>query len=74
MAEVQQYHEDKKKMAPGSEPVFVRNLIEDLRIGGFIEVAWLAGAGGGGFLYVWLKDGISKNLLQDYLRHSEVSY
>uniref|UniRef100_A0A914ZFT4 L-fucose kinase n=2 Tax=Parascaris univalens TaxID=6257 RepID=A0A914ZFT4_PARUN len=71
VAEVEQYYKDKKKMAPGSEPVFVRNLIEELRISGFIEVAWLAGAGGGGFLYVWLKDGVSKNLLEDYLRHSE---
>ncbi|KHN78470.1 L-fucose kinase [Toxocara canis] len=73
VAEVEQYYEDKKKMAPGSEPNFIRKLIDDLKTNDLIEAAWLAGAGGGGFLYVWLKDGVSRTSLETYLTRNEVS-
>uniref|UniRef100_A0A183V957 GHMP_kinases_N domain-containing protein n=1 Tax=Toxocara canis TaxID=6265 RepID=A0A183V957_TOXCA len=69
---LQQYYEDKKKMAPGSEPNFIRKLIDDLKTNDLIEVAWLAGAGGGGFLYVWLKDGVSRTSLETYLTRNEM--
>lgn len=72
VAEVQRYHEDKKRIATGCEPAFVRSLIEDLQSNGFAECAWLAGAGGGGFLYVWLPPLVSKLDIQEYLHGKEV--
>uniref|UniRef100_A0A914L4T0 GHMP kinase N-terminal domain-containing protein n=1 Tax=Meloidogyne incognita TaxID=6306 RepID=A0A914L4T0_MELIC len=50
-----EYNELKKIFASNTEPSQVtelKNLIEKENL---IESAWMAGAGGGGFLYIWLK-------------------
>ena len=52
------YWVQKKAMAPGCEPETCRKLFGVLR-----EVSWgmsLCGAGGGGFMYVLLKEGMSR--------------
>uniref|UniRef100_A0A914R5D2 GHMP kinase N-terminal domain-containing protein n=1 Tax=Panagrolaimus davidi TaxID=227884 RepID=A0A914R5D2_9BILA len=61
------YHEIKKKLAIGSEPIFVGDLIKDLKSAGIVEAAWIAGAGGGGFLYVYLKENISRADLENHI-------
>uniref|UniRef100_A0A914YBH1 GHMP kinase N-terminal domain-containing protein n=1 Tax=Panagrolaimus superbus TaxID=310955 RepID=A0A914YBH1_9BILA len=71
---VENYHEIKKKLAVGSEPSFVGDLIKDLKDAGIVEAAWIAGAGGGGFLYVYLKENISRQNLENHIcKHSEYS-
>jgi hypothetical protein len=52
-ASVERYYSQKKLMACGCEPSSVAELIAELKSAGLVEIAWLAGAGGGGFLYVW---------------------
>lgn len=47
---IKEYWEQKKRMAPGSEPILVRELLEQLYRADLILAGWLAGAGGGGFL------------------------
>jgi fucokinase len=49
-ARLNEYWEQKKKMAPLAEPAEVREMLEALRSGGLILGASLCGAGGGGFL------------------------
>ncbi|VDK80382.1 unnamed protein product, partial [Anisakis simplex] len=74
MVQVERYYESKKRLAPGCEPIFVKKLIDDLKSAGLVEAAWLSGAGGGGFLCVWLMDGISRHILTEYLRKNDVSF
>ncbi|EGT52322.1 hypothetical protein CAEBREN_24546 [Caenorhabditis brenneri] len=50
---LEQYHNTKNFMTR-CEPVIVTNLLETLKDNNMIEVGWCAGAGGGGFLYLWL--------------------
>ncbi|WKX94042.1 hypothetical protein Q1695_011363 [Nippostrongylus brasiliensis] len=61
---VETYYKAKKQLASGCEPAMVASLIDGLKSEGLVETAWLAGAGGGGFLYVWLKDGVSIDQLR----------
>lgn len=35
------------------------------------EVAWLAGAGGGGFLYVWLQPSVTIDDLKQYIEKNK---
>lgn len=49
------YWQQKKAMAPGCEPAAVRNMMEALRPIALGQS--LAGAGGGGFLFVLTRDG-----------------
>uniref|UniRef100_A0A914V2R6 GHMP kinase C-terminal domain-containing protein n=1 Tax=Plectus sambesii TaxID=2011161 RepID=A0A914V2R6_9BILA len=51
------YWEQKKLMAAGCEPEEVALLISNLYERSVADAAWLAGAGGGGFLYVLLQEG-----------------
>uniref|UniRef100_A0A7E4UWX7 GHMP_kinases_N domain-containing protein n=1 Tax=Panagrellus redivivus TaxID=6233 RepID=A0A7E4UWX7_PANRE len=67
VTEVTQYHESKKILATGAEPANVAELIADLKENNQIEAAWIAGAGGGGFLYVWMTEGITAKELRHYL-------
>ncbi|KAJ1363751.1 hypothetical protein KIN20_023680 [Parelaphostrongylus tenuis] len=53
------YYQAKKALATGCEPETVTSLIFRLKTANLIETAWLAGAGGGGFLYVWLREGVT---------------
>ncbi|KAK6734201.1 hypothetical protein RB195_017777 [Necator americanus] len=56
---VEVYYRAKKSFASGCEPETIASLISSLKSKDLIETAWLAGAGGGGFLYVWLKPNAS---------------
>ena len=64
------YWDQKKKMAPGCEPQSVRRMMEALRphtLG-----MSLAGAGGGGFLYVLTKEAKSVQLVRNVLTGVQV--
>ncbi|CAD6198729.1 unnamed protein product [Caenorhabditis auriculariae] len=68
---VDEYYAAKKVLTPGCEPTAVGQLIEMLKNSGTIETAWMAGAGGGGFLYVYLKpettfDYLSEKISGDF--------
>ncbi|MFH4982781.1 hypothetical protein AB6A40_009490 [Gnathostoma spinigerum] len=52
--EVKSYYEIKKCIATGCEPLNVKEFKNYLEAEKIIESAWIAGAGGGGFLYLWL--------------------
>uniref|UniRef100_A0A0N4X117 GHMP_kinases_N domain-containing protein n=1 Tax=Haemonchus placei TaxID=6290 RepID=A0A0N4X117_HAEPC len=64
---IELYYNAKKTLATGCEPEIVTCLISQLKRESLIETAWLAGAGGGGFLYVWLKDGISVDQVRTFI-------
>lgn len=66
---IELYYSAKKKLASGCEPEFLSSLISRLKAEELIETAWLAGAGGGGFLYVWLKDGITVEQIRLFVSH-----
>ncbi|KAK6059218.1 hypothetical protein COOONC_03157 [Cooperia oncophora] len=61
---IELYYKAKQSLATGCEPEIVSSLISQLKRENLIETAWLAGAGGGGFLYVWLKNGVEINQLR----------
>ncbi|VDM70304.1 unnamed protein product [Strongylus vulgaris] len=61
------YYNAKKALATGCEPDIVASLISSLKCENLIETAWLAGAGGGGFLYVWLKANITIAQVQNHV-------
>nr|CAD2189420.1 unnamed protein product [Meloidogyne enterolobii] len=50
-----EYNELKKIFASNTEPSQVTELKNLMEKENLIESAWMAGAGGGGFLYIWLK-------------------
>ncbi|EPB68117.1 GHMP kinase protein [Ancylostoma ceylanicum] len=62
------YYHAKKTLATGCEPDIVASLISSLKGANLIETAWLAGAGGGGFLYVWLKPDITMDQIRDHVK------
>uniref|UniRef100_A0A7I5E748 GHMP_kinases_N domain-containing protein n=1 Tax=Haemonchus contortus TaxID=6289 RepID=A0A7I5E748_HAECO len=64
---IELYYNAKKTLATGCEPEIVTSLISHLKRENLIKTAWLAGAGGGGFLYVWLKDGITVDQIRTFI-------
>ncbi len=68
------YWEQKKEMAPGCEPEAVKGLVESLYVQDLIEAGWLAGAGGGGFLYLLLKDHVDASELVDSIPMQQVGF
>ncbi|ESO90992.1 hypothetical protein LOTGIDRAFT_217536 [Lottia gigantea] len=56
-----EYWELKKRMAPGGEPELITKLIEELRP--LIHGATLAGAGGGGFMFVLMREDNCQDLI-----------
>ncbi|CAI5441093.1 unnamed protein product [Caenorhabditis angaria] len=55
---INQYYAAKKLLTSGCEPKIVKNLLAKLKNENLIETGWLAGAGGGGFCYVWLAKSV----------------
>ncbi|KAE9548377.1 hypothetical protein FO519_008415 [Halicephalobus sp. NKZ332] len=71
--EVSDYHELKKKVAFGAEPIFIKNLISELKSENLIETAWISGAGGGGFLYVYLQKNKNFDDLKKFISKEKYS-
>ncbi|NWV73825.1 FUK kinase, partial [Dasyornis broadbenti] len=63
------YWQQKKCMAPGCEPLAVGRMMDALRP--YVYGQCLAGAGGGGFLYVLTKDPRQKEALHEILANTE---
>lgn len=63
------YWQQKKNMAPGCEPLAVQRMMEVLRP--HVYGQSLAGAGGGGFLYVLTKESRQQEVLQRILAETE---
>uniref|UniRef100_A0A158P7S1 GHMP_kinases_N domain-containing protein n=1 Tax=Angiostrongylus cantonensis TaxID=6313 RepID=A0A158P7S1_ANGCA len=61
------YYEAKKALATGCEPEVVTSLIFRLKTEKLIDTAWLAGAGGGGFLYAWLRKDVTADQIRTYI-------
>ena len=69
-----EYNELKKIFASNTEPFIVKELKIQMEKENLIESAWMAGAGGGGFLYIWLKENEENNSfekLQKLLKSDE---
>lgn len=66
------YRLQKKVMAPGCEPLAVQHMMEALQP--HVYGQSLAGAGGGGFLYVLTKQPRMQKALQRILAKTEVSW
>ncbi|XP_062997600.1 L-fucose kinase isoform X2 [Elgaria multicarinata webbii] len=66
---IDQYWLQKKKMAPGCEPLAVQRMMEVLQP--YVHGQSLAGAGGGGFLYILTKEPRKKEALQRILAETE---
>ncbi|ULU04407.1 hypothetical protein L3Y34_017287 [Caenorhabditis briggsae] len=64
---LRKYHETKKFMTR-FEPAIVTELLETLQRKSMIDVGWAAGAGGGGFLYLWLCDQYSPEYVKNFLK------
>ena len=66
---VDKYWVQKKVMAPGCEPELCCRIFEALR-----QVSWgmsLAGAGGGGFMYVLLKEEMTNGRVRELIENLE---
>ncbi|XP_061449988.1 L-fucose kinase isoform X2 [Rhineura floridana] len=63
------YWQQKKRMAPGCEPLAVQRMMEVLQP--YVYGQSMAGAGGGGFLYVLTKEPRSQEALQRILTETE---
>jgi len=68
----EKYVDQKCALAAGSLPDETRNLLEDLRERNLILSAWPAGAGGGGFLYLLLKNPENRHQIEEILARNEV--
>lgn len=66
------YWEQKKFFNPGSVPSAVADLLTYLFDDGLIYSGWLAGAGGGGFLYLICRETNNYLKLQKILSENEV--
>lgn len=64
------YWEQKKLMAPGCEPLAVQRMMDVLAP--YVYGQSLAGAGGGGFLYLLTKEPRQKEALEAVLAKAEV--
>lgn len=65
------YWEQKKVLAPGCEPLIVKNMMEQLTPVCFGQV--LVGAGGGGFMCILTKKPNDKQFVKDILSNIIVS-
>ena len=65
------YWEQKKLMAPGCEPIVVSKMLRYLRP--HLLGACMAGAGGGGFLYLLMREPSAENVVQEELSRIPVS-
>ncbi|XP_053905065.1 L-fucose kinase isoform X1 [Malaclemys terrapin pileata] len=63
------YWQQKKCMAPGCEPLAVRRMMDALQP--YVYGQSLAGAGGGGFLYILTKEPTQKDFIQQILANTE---
>uniref|UniRef100_A0A8C8RF37 L-fucose kinase n=1 Tax=Pelusios castaneus TaxID=367368 RepID=A0A8C8RF37_9SAUR len=63
------YWHQKKCMAPGCEPLAVRHMMDALQP--YVHGQSLAGAGGGGFLYILTKEPNQKEIIQQILANTE---
>uniref|UniRef100_A0A674IWP1 L-fucose kinase n=1 Tax=Terrapene triunguis TaxID=2587831 RepID=A0A674IWP1_9SAUR len=63
------YWQQKKCMAPGCEPLAVRRMMDALQP--YVYGQSLAGAGGGGFLYILTKEPSQKVFIQQILANTE---
>ncbi|XP_072278918.1 L-fucose kinase isoform X2 [Pyxicephalus adspersus] len=63
------YWQQKKCMAPGCEPLAVRRIMDTLEP--HVYGQSLAGAGGGGFLYILTKEPEQKNVIQRLLESTQ---
>uniref|UniRef100_A0A183CC74 GHMP_kinases_N domain-containing protein n=1 Tax=Globodera pallida TaxID=36090 RepID=A0A183CC74_GLOPA len=62
-----EYNALKKEFTAGTMPSKVAELSRELTADGVAEAAWMAGAGGGGFLYVWLREHRTLEELERFL-------
>uniref|UniRef100_A0A914GZ23 GHMP kinase N-terminal domain-containing protein n=1 Tax=Globodera rostochiensis TaxID=31243 RepID=A0A914GZ23_GLORO len=62
-----EYNALKKEFTAGTMPSKVAELSRELTAEGLAEAAWMAGAGGGGFLYVWLREHRTLEELECFL-------
>ncbi|KAM4614483.1 L-fucose kinase [Discoglossus pictus] len=63
------YWQQKKRMAPGCEPAAVRKIMDALEP--YVYGQSLAGAGGGGFLYILTKEPEQRNNLLTVLKNTQ---
>ena len=66
------YWQQKKVMAPGCEPELVTHMMEALK--DHVYGMSMAGAGGGGFLYILTKQPHRQKLIEDILANIPVKY
>eukprot|EP00040_Diaphanoeca_grandis_P034079 m.209883 g.209883 ORF g.209883 m.209883 type:complete len:1113 (-) comp33054_c0_seq1:185-3523(-) len=64
------YWEQKKLMAPGCEPSFVRSMMDVMRPHTFGQA--MAGAGGGGFMFVITKEPNASKKMEDLVRSHKI--
>lgn len=69
----EQYNNLKKIFVNNSEPENVSKLKIKFINANLIETAWMAGAGGGGYLYLWLKENKTIKDINNFLA-SEVIF
>ncbi|XP_063801940.1 L-fucose kinase isoform X2 [Pseudophryne corroboree] len=63
------YWQQKKRMAPGCEPLAVRKIMDTLEP--YVYGQSLAGAGGGGFLYILTKEPQQRDVIQTLLENTQ---
>ncbi|KAF1765050.1 hypothetical protein GCK72_005001 [Caenorhabditis remanei] len=66
---LEQYDKTKNFMTR-CEPPIVASMLEQLKEQNLIEVGWAAGAGGGGFVYLWLTDNTPASSVKKFLESS----
>lgn len=62
-----EYNELKKHFAQNTEPQIVGEFKRELMRRGLAEVGWMAGAGGGGFLYIWMAKGTRVEQIEEMI-------
>ena len=69
---IDMYWSQKRTLAPGSEPQFVRELMD--RMAPYVYGQSLAGAGGGGFYFALLKENSDRTLIEDIVFSVKVCF
>ncbi|CAI2340754.1 unnamed protein product [Caenorhabditis sp. 36 PRJEB53466] len=67
---LEQYHSTKNFMTC-CEPPIVTALLEQLKKKKMIKVGWAAGAGGGGFVYLWLTKRTERNQVEQFISSTD---